>query len=197
MSLNRLDQCLYCGSISYWKDICRAYREDKEAGRIQVIQGRIYVCVNSIGRRRIKTRVGVPQAEYVQEAYAYLNSFQLRVPQSTQPMPFIRGSHLLTQPMSFIRGSYLPKQPMIDIPGPRFLFPPTVQPTSDLSPISHSPSSPSMYDFVRWMDHVMRVKLEPDDYRLLMWLKEQFETTGEVPEIWRKIYTDLVLRKQV
>jgi len=53
-----------------------------------------------------------------------------------------------------------------------------------------------MYDFVRWMDHAMRVELEPDDYKLLMWLKEQFETTGEVPEIWRKIYTDLVLRKQ-
>jgi hypothetical protein len=184
MSLNRLDQCLYCGSTSHWKDICRAYREDKEAGRIQVIQGRIYACVDGIGRRRIKTRVGVSQAECVQEAYAHLNSLQLRVP------------YRPTQPMPFIRGPYLPKQPMVDILGLRPPSLPITQSTSDLPPTPHSPSSPSMYDFVRWMDHAMRVELEPDDYKLLMWLKEQFETTGEVPEIWRKIYTDLVLRKQ-
>jgi hypothetical protein len=145
MSLTESGQCLYCGSTSHWKNICRAYREDKEAGRIQVIQGRIYACVDGIGRRRIKTRVGVPQAECVQEAYAHLSSFQLRVPhRPTQSMPFIRGSHLPRQPMPFIRGSYrptqpmpfirgphLPEQPMVDVPGPRPPSPSTAQPISD------------------------------------------------------------------
>jgi hypothetical protein len=83
---------------------------------------------------------------------------------------------------------------MVVIPGPRPPFPPIAQPTSD--PRSHSPFPLSMYDFVRWMDHTMRVEFEPDNYKLLMWLKEQFETTGEILKIWRKIYTDLVLRKQ-
>jgi len=132
MSLTESGQCLYCGSTSHWKDICRAYREDKEAGRIQVIQGRIYACVDGIRRRRIKTRVGVSQAECVQKAYAHLNSFQLRVPhRPTQSMPFIRGSYRPTQPMPFIRGSHLPEQPMINIPGPRPLSPSITQPISD------------------------------------------------------------------
>lgn len=180
MSLIESGQCLYCGSTSHWKDICRAYREDKKDGRIQMIQGRIYACVDGIGRRRIKTRVGVPQAECVQEAYAHLNSFQLRVPQSTQPMSFIRDSHL-------------PKQPMVVIPGSRPLSPSIAQPISESLPTAlpdwrsdecQRLLPEDIKDFLRWLDGRLGVQRSPDESETLVRLIRKFIATGQVPEEW-------------
>jgi hypothetical protein len=176
MSLTESGQCLYCGSASHWKDICRVYREDKEDGRIQVVQGRIYACVSNIGRRRIKTRVGVPQAECVQEAHAHLNSLRLRVPQSTQPMPFIRGSHL-------------PEQPMVDIPGPRSSSPSTAQPISDSLADETDEELMQLLPedvrgFFRWLNSRLRAQPSIEERVVLAKLLERFIATGQVPERW-------------
>lgn len=193
MSLTESGQCLYCGSASHWKDICRAYREDKEAGRIQVIQGRIYTCVDGIGRRRIKTRVGVSQAECVQEAYAHLSSFQLRVPhRPTQSMPFIRGSYLPTQPMPFIRGSHLPEQPMVDIPGPRPPSPSIAQPISDsLADKTEEELMQLLPEdvraFLRWLNSHLRARPSIEKRVVLAKLLEEFVATGQVPERWHSL----------
>jgi hypothetical protein len=154
-----------------------------------VIQGRIYACVNGIGRRRIKTRVSVPQVECVQEAYAHLNSFQLRVPQPTQPMPFIRGFYRLTQPMPFIRGSHLPEQPMIDIPGSRSFSPFITQPISD-SLVDKTEEelmqllSEDVRDFLRWLNSYLKAQPSIEERVILAELLEKFIATGEVLDEW-------------
>jgi len=189
MSLIESGQCLYCGSASHWKDICRAYREDEKDGRIQVVQGRIYACVDNIGRRRIKTRVGVPQAECVQEAHAHLNSLKLRVPQPEQSMPFIRGPYRPKQPMPFIRGSHLPEQPMVDIPGPRPSSPFTAQPISDSLADETDEELMQLLPedvrgFFRWLNSHLRAQPSIEERVVLAELLEKFIATGQVPERW-------------
>jgi len=158
-----------------------------------VIQGRIYACVDGIGRRRIKTRVGVPQAECVQEAYAHLNSFQLRVPhRTTQPMPFIRGSYRHTQPMPFIRGPHLPEQPMIDIPGPRPSSPSITQPISDSLADKTDEELMQLLPedvrgFFRWLNSYLKARPSIEERVVLAKLLEEFVATGQVPERWHAL----------